>query len=211
MMKTLLLLLTAQASALELTPDTWDDVTGDKTAFIKFFAPWCGHCKKMKPDWDKLMEKYADSETVVVADVDCVGAGKPLCDKQGVRGFPTVKFGNPNNLEDYKGGRDFNSLDKFTDNLRPPCDVETFEHCSDAEKALIDELKEKDAETLQKMVDDEIDERDNVEKTFEKEVKSLQEKYQTLQKQKDEDLESLKSKYNIGVVSTILKKYKTEL
>jgi len=72
-------------------------------------------------------------------------------------------------------------------------------------------LKQKDAETLQKMVDDEIEERDNVQKTFETEVKSLQQKYQTLQTQKDKDLESLKSKYNIGVVSTILKKYKTEL
>ena len=38
---------------------------------VKFFAPWCGHCKKMKPDWDKLMEEYKDNEKVVVAEVDC--------------------------------------------------------------------------------------------------------------------------------------------
>ena len=211
MFKTLLLLLTAQASALELTPDTYHDVIGDKTAFIKFFAPWCGHCKKMKPDWDKLMEKHADSETVVVADVDCAGAGKPLCDKQGVGGFPTVKFGNPNALEDYKGGRDFDTLDSFTENLKPPCSVETLEHCSDAEKVLIGDLKQENAETLQKMVDDEIEERSIIEKTFKNDVKSLQEKFKTLQKQKDKDMESLKSKHNIGVVSAILKKYKTEL
>ena len=61
------------------------------------------------------------------------------------------------------------------------------------------------------MVDDEIEERSIIEKTFKNDVKSLQEKFKTLQKQKDKDMESLKSKHNIGVVSAILKKYKTEL
>ena len=60
--------LVAPASAIELTPDNWDAETSGKTAFIKFFAPWCGHCKKMKPDWDKLMEAYAGSATELVAE-----------------------------------------------------------------------------------------------------------------------------------------------
>ena len=45
-------------SAIELTPDTWDSETSGKTVFVKFFAPWCGHCKAMKPAWDSLMEEF---------------------------------------------------------------------------------------------------------------------------------------------------------
>jgi len=45
----------------------------------------------MKPDWDALGSEYADSKTVVIADVDCTAAGKPLCEKYGVRGYPTIK------------------------------------------------------------------------------------------------------------------------
>ena len=37
----------------------------------------------MKPDWDKLMDAFADSTTALVADVDCTADGKPLCDANG--------------------------------------------------------------------------------------------------------------------------------
>jgi len=53
----------------------------------------------MKPAWNKLAAEYADSKTAGVFDVDCTAAGKPLCDSNGVRGFPTIKWGDPNALE----------------------------------------------------------------------------------------------------------------
>ena len=114
----LLLLLLPLTSALELTPNTWDTVS-EKTVFIKFFAPWCGHCKKMKPAWDQLMEEYENSH-VLVAEVDCINDGKALCQKVGVQGFPTIKYGDPDNLEAYQGARDFDSLNKFAKVLTPP-------------------------------------------------------------------------------------------
>jgi len=87
----------------------------------------------MKPDWDSLGSTYADSKTVVIGDVDCTAAGKPLCDKYGVRGYPTIKFFNPPDEEgeDYKGGRDLPALKKFVENdLGPGCSADTKENCS---------------------------------------------------------------------------------
>ena len=59
----------------------------------------------MKPDWDKLMEEFSGSATQLIGDVDCTADGKPLCDANGVRGYPTIKYGDPSDLQDYQGGR----------------------------------------------------------------------------------------------------------
>jgi len=87
----------------------------------------------MKPDWDSLGSDYADSKKVIIGDVDCTAAGKPLCDKYGVRGYPTIKYFNPpdEDGEDYKGARDLPGLKKFVENeLGPGCSADTKENCS---------------------------------------------------------------------------------
>jgi len=106
----------------------------------------------MKPDWDSLAADFKDSKKVIVADVDCTAGGKPLCDKYGVRGYPTIKYFNPPDEEgeDYKGGRDLPALKKFAETeLGPGCSVDAKENCSEQQ------LKE-----LQQYVDMPADERE---------------------------------------------------
>jgi len=78
----------------ELTPANWKEATEEKILFIRFQAPWCGHCKRMHRAWESLMKEYAGSGTKVIADVDCAGAGRPLCETHEVRGFPTLTVGS---------------------------------------------------------------------------------------------------------------------
>jgi len=56
----------------------------------------------LKPDWDKLIADFEGSATQLVADVDCTAGGKDLCDQNGVRGYPTLKWGSPDDLQDYQ-------------------------------------------------------------------------------------------------------------
>jgi protein disulfide-isomerase A6 len=78
----------AHASAVDLDPTSFEKqvVSSGKNAFIKFFAPWCGHCKSMKPNWDKLGAAYSGHAKVVIGDVDCtLDANKDLCAEYGVQ------------------------------------------------------------------------------------------------------------------------------
>merc|ERR1712137_1298533 len=98
-----------------------------------------GHCKSMKPAWDKLMGEFKGSSTSLVADVDCTESGKDLCEKHGVEGFPTIKYGDPNDLKAYEGGRGFDELKKFADeNLGPQCGPDYMDLCDEKKKKSIE-------------------------------------------------------------------------
>jgi len=189
-----LLALLMVANAIELTPDNYDTVTAGKTVFLKHLAPWWGHCKKMKPDWDKLMAKYADSPTVVIADIDCTAGGKPLCDAHGVRGYPTIKYGDPNALEDYKGGRTYADLEKFAaESLGPSCGPANMDLCNDDEKAEINALLELTDEEIAAKIDEGTKKMADAEATFKSEVEKLQATYEQLQKDKEATLAEVQS------------------
>ena len=76
----------------------------------------------MKPDWDKLGQTYADSESVLIVDVDCTAAGQGTCQKMGVQGYPTIKYfiGGDKKGQAYQGGRDLNSLQQFVESEPGP-------------------------------------------------------------------------------------------
>ena len=190
-------------SALELTPDNWDTATAGKTAFIKFFAPWCGHCKKMKPDWDRLMKDYADHDTVVIAEVDCTGPGKPLCDQNGVRGFPTLKHGDPTALDDYNGSRDYAEFAEFARNLKPVCSPANKENCDEAGLALIEKYEKMSEDELKAGIKEGETKMEEAEENFKNEVGKLQTRYESLVEEKEAAIQAVKDS-GLGMMKAVL-------
>jgi len=157
----------------------------------------------MKPAWDKLVKDYADSKTAGVYDVDCTAAGKPLCDSNGVRGFPTIKYGDPNSLEKYEGGRDFDSLLEFAkENLKPVCSPANIDLCDDDKKKEIETFQAMSSEELKAAIKEKEAEQEDAEKTFKKEVEKLQKKYEKLQKEKEEAIKAVKAS-GLGLMKAV--------
>jgi len=148
----------------------------------------------MKPDWDKLMDAYADSKTALVADVDCTTEGKPLCDANGVQGFPTIKWGDPSNLEDYNGGRDFDSLEKFAkENLKPMCSPTNIDLCDDEKKSTIEKFLAMAGGELDKMIEEKEKLLADAEEAFKTGVEGLQAQYQKMMEDKEKTQEDIKN------------------
>jgi hypothetical protein len=149
------------------------------------------------------MAEFKDSATALVGDSDCTAAGKSLCSKMGVRGYPTIKHGDPNNMEDYKGGRTLADLQKFaSENLGPSCGPANLDLCDDAKKAQIEEYLAMSAGDLKTKVDEENKKNTDIEETFKTEVSKLQKRYEELQKEKDTGLAAVKDS-GLGLMSAV--------
>jgi len=96
---------------------TFDSIVFDKTkdVFMEFYAPWCGHCKKLTPIWEELGNSVKDRPTVVIGKMDATANSVPP--EIPVRGYPTLIFFSADNKKGipYDGERDLVNLKKFVD------------------------------------------------------------------------------------------------
>merc|ERR1712083_959745 len=60
----------------------------DKDVFVEFYAPWCGHCKRLAPEYEKVGEAFSDVDSVIVAKIDATENDTP----EDIKGFPTLIF-----------------------------------------------------------------------------------------------------------------------
>jgi len=168
----------------------------------------------MKPAWDTLMAEYKDSATVLIGDVDCTAEGKPLCGEHGVRGFPTIKHGDPADLQDYKGGRDVDSLKKFaSENLGPTCGPGNLDLCDADKKAQIDGFLAMAPEALATQVSEKEAELKKTEDDLQEMLKSLQDQYKKGQEANEAAKAAIKES-GLGLMKAVQahkKKSKAEL
>jgi len=99
-----------------LVSSNFNEIAKDASAdvLVEFYAPWCGHCKKLAPIWDELGEKFSDNDKIVIAKIDMT---ENELEDVKVRGFPTIKLfkAGDNEVVDYAGGRSLADFVKFLD------------------------------------------------------------------------------------------------
>ncbi|KAJ6571983.1 protein disulfide isomerase [Mycena capillaripes] len=96
-----------------LNPDNFHKVVEQGPAFIKFYAPWCGHCKKLAPIWKQLAKIMQGK--VTIAEVNCE-AHEKFCKGQGVGGYPSLMYYPPGgDKSEYTSGRKLEQLKAFAE------------------------------------------------------------------------------------------------
>lgn len=123
-----------------LVSDKFDEVVMDTTkdVLVEFYAPWCGHCKQLVPIYDKLGERYANSDSVVIAKMD---ATANELEHTKINSFPTIYLfrKGDNKKVEFRGERTLEGFSNFLDG-KDAEDLDVKEDTEEEEKPSKDEL-----------------------------------------------------------------------
>lgn len=106
--------VTYEENVAVLDPTNFDDFVKSQTyTIVEFYAPWCGHCKSLAPEWAAAAGKTRRLKpAVILAKVDA-DQHKELAERFDVSGYPTIKIFRSGKAEEYEGPREAKGIVKF--------------------------------------------------------------------------------------------------
>lgn len=104
------------SDVVTLTADNFEDLVlnSDHHWMVEFYAPWCGHCKNLAPEWEEAAQKLSGQVKLGMVDAT---AHESLGSKYGIKGFPSIKLfgaGKKGKPVDYQGGRDATAIVEYS-------------------------------------------------------------------------------------------------
>ncbi|OTF78904.1 protein disulfide-isomerase A4-like protein, partial [Euroglyphus maynei] len=101
-------------SVITLTAANFDDtIESESLILVQFYAPWCGHCKRLKPEYERAARRLLEREKPIkLAKVDAT-AEQELAQRFEVKGYPTLFIFRNGKKSIYKGPRDENGIVDF--------------------------------------------------------------------------------------------------
>ena len=113
----------------------------NELVLAEFFAPWCGHCKALAPEYEEAATTLSD-KAIKLAKIDCTEQ-QDLCQQYGVEGYPTLKvFRGTENVSPYSGPRKAPAIVSYMTKQSLPAvsllgDSEALEEFKTADKVVL--------------------------------------------------------------------------
>ncbi|XP_056377452.1 protein disulfide-isomerase TMX3 isoform X1 [Hyla sarda] len=160
---TALFLLATSSAFVEDLDETFKDTRQEDVWLVDFYAPWCGHCKKLEPVWNEVgTEMRTSGSPVRVGKMDAT-VHSSIASEFGVRGFPTIKLLKGEMAYNYRGPRTKEDIIEFANRVAGPLirqlpSEQMFEHVQKRHRVLFvyvgveSTLKEKFIEVASELI-----------------------------------------------------------
>lgn len=141
---------------LHLTDSNFQEMVlkSNELFLVEFYAPWCGHCKKLEPEWKRAAQMLDDSGSKVkLVAIDCTTNPK-IANKYAIQGFPTIKYFGKNKKRpvDYSGPRESQGIVDLVTQWESS--VKTSSSSSSSQKKQSGDSKQKDSSSSKSNVPD---------------------------------------------------------
>ena len=105
--------------------EAFENQQQSNACFVMFYAPWCGHCITIKPEFERLQETYKGPIKIIAIDCDD-DENKELVAQQEVKGFPTIRYypsGLSGKYDEYNGERTAEGFKEYFSQITGVLDV----------------------------------------------------------------------------------------
>ncbi|KAI8326695.1 thioredoxin-like protein [Choanephora cucurbitarum] len=149
----------ADSDVLSLTDKNFDqEVLNQNLMLVEFFAPWCGHCKALAPEYEIAATTLKDK--IKLAKVDCT-ENQDLCQKYGIQGYPTLKVFRNGDNTDYKGARKADGIVSYMQKQAAPAvaelDATNFTEFKNSDRVVVvGYAKDEESKAILKSVADKL-------------------------------------------------------
>ncbi|XP_073446118.1 protein disulfide-isomerase TMX3 isoform X1 [Dendrobates tinctorius] len=160
---TAIFVLAHSSAFVEDLDETFKETREEDVWLVDFYAPWCGHCKKLEPVWNEVgIEMRSSGSPVRVGKMDAT-VHSSIASEFGVRGFPTIKLLKADMAYNYRGPRTKEDIVEFANRvagplIRPLPSQQMFDHVQKRHRVLFvyvgveSTLKEKFIEVASELI-----------------------------------------------------------